>query len=79
MGRASKERWAAEHFPGVPIITTLAREKHLHMERGDVLVDDRESHHKLWEDAGGIFIHHKKAEDPIRQLAEIYPSVRIEA
>ena len=74
-----KERWAAEHFPGGPIITTMARKKHLHMEPGDVLVDDRDNHRKLWEDAGGIFIHHKNARDSIRQLAEIYPSVKMEA
>jgi len=74
-----KERWAAEHFPGVPIITTMAREKHLHMERGDVLVDDRENHRHLWENAGGIFIHHKNAEDSIRQLALIYPSIKVDA
>ena len=74
-----KERWAAEHFPGVPIITTMARQKHLHMEEGDVLVDDRENHRHLWEDAGGIFVHHKSAEDTIRQLAEIYPTVSANA
>jgi hypothetical protein len=74
-----KERWAAEHFPGVPIITTMARKKHLHMEPGDVLVDDRDMHRHLWEDAGGVFIHHKSAEDSIRQLAKIYPSVKAEA
>jgi len=74
-----KERWAAKHFPGVPIITTMARQKHLHMERGDVLVDDRENHRKLWEDAGGIFIHHKNARESVRQLAKIYPSVKVEA
>jgi hypothetical protein len=74
-----KERWAAKHFPDVPIITTLARQKHLHMDPGDVLVDDRENHRKLWEDAGGIFIHHKNAEDTLRQLAKIYPSVNVEA
>jgi len=72
-----KERWAAEHFPGVPIITTMAARKHLHMERGDVLVDDR--HRKLLEDAGGIFVHHKNARDSLRQLAEIYPSVKADA
>ncbi|QNM83160.1 hypothetical protein H8M03_02030 [Sphingomonas sabuli] len=71
-----KERWAAEHFPGVPIITTMARQKHEHMERGDVLVDDRENHRQLWEDAGGIFVHHQNAADTIRQLAAIYPSVK---
>jgi hypothetical protein len=71
-----KERWAARHFPGVPIITTMARQKHLHMEPGDVLVDDRENHRHLWDKAGGIFIHHKNAADSIRQLAKIYPSVK---
>jgi len=74
-----KERWAATHFPGVPIITTMARQKHLHMDPGDVLVDDRENHRHLWDKAGGIFIHHKNAADSIRRLAKIYPSVKLEA
>jgi hypothetical protein len=74
-----KERWAAEHFPGVPIITTMARQKHLHMDPCDVLVDDRENHRHLWEDAGGIFVHHRNARDTIRRLAEIYPSVKAKA
>lgn len=72
-----KQRWAAKHFPGVPIITTMARQKHLHMAPGDVLVDDRENHRHLWEQASGIFIHHKNAADSIRQLSEIYPSVEV--
>lgn len=74
-----KQRWAAAHFPGVPIITTMARNKHLHMQKGDVLVDDRENHRQLWEDAGGIFVHHRNAGDTLRQLAEIYPSVKAAA
>ena len=74
-----KERWAAQHFPGVPIITTMARQKHEHMEPGDVLVDDRENHRHLWENAGGVFVHHQNAADTLRQLAMIYPSVKAEA
>lgn len=74
-----KEAWAQEHFPGVPIITTLARKKHEHMKPGDVLVDDRENHRQLWEDAGGVFVHHRNAKETIRRLAEIYPSVKPEA
>jgi hypothetical protein len=74
-----KERWAAKHFPGVPIITTMARQKHLHMDPGDVLVDDRENHRHLWDEAGGIFVHHQNAEDTLRQLAKIYPSVKANA
>src|SRR3990170_459135 len=34
-----KVKWAAEHFPGVPIITCMARDKHRHMEPSDVRVD----------------------------------------
>lgn len=71
-----KQQWAEKHFPGVPIITTLARRKHLHMMSGDVLVDDRENHRRLWDDSGGIFIHHRNAADTIRQLSKIYPSVK---
>jgi len=74
-----KVKWAAEHFPGVPIITCMARDKHKHMEPGDVLVDDRENHSSAYEEAGVIFIHHKNAEDSLRQLAEIFPSVKVGA
>lgn len=73
-----KERWAAKHFPGVPIITTMARDKHLHMERGDVLVDDRENHRGLWENAGGIFVHHRNAEETLGKLKPIYPSIELD-
>jgi deoxypyrimidine-specific 5' nucleotidase type C protein (NT5C) len=71
-----KVGWAAEHFPGVPIITCMARDKHKHMHPGDVLVDDRENHRPAYEAAGLVFIHHKNAEDSLRQLAQIFPSVK---
>jgi hypothetical protein len=71
-----KVEWAAAHFPGVPIITCMARDKHKHMKPGDVLVDDRENHRAAYEAAGVIFVHHKSAEDSLRQLATIFPSVR---
>src|SRR4029079_6096280 len=71
-----KVEWAAEHFPGVPIITCLARDKHKHMHPGDVLVDDREKHRAAYEEAGVVFVHHKNAADSLRQLAKIYPSVK---
>jgi hypothetical protein len=71
-----KVRWAAEHFPGVPIITCMARDKHKHMTAGDVLVDDRENHRPAYEAAGVIFVHHGTAEDSLRQLSKIFPSVK---
>jgi hypothetical protein len=72
---AQKVRWAAQHFPGTKIITTMARDKYKHMTGMDVLVDDRADHRERWKAAGGTFIHHKTARDSLRQLAKIYPSV----
>jgi 5'(3')-deoxyribonucleotidase len=74
-----KVKWAAAHFPGVPIITCMARDKHRHMEPGDVLVDDRENHREAYEAHGVVFVHHKNARDSIRQLAAIFPSVKVDA
>ena len=71
-----KVDWAAEHFPGVPIITCMARDKHKHMHSGDVLVDDRENHRAAYEAAGVLFVHHRNAEDSLSQLATIYPSLK---
>ena len=70
-----KMRWAAEHFPGVPIITTMARDKFRHMTGADILVDDRADHRAAWEEAGGTFIHHMTARASLIELAAIYPSV----
>jgi 5'(3')-deoxyribonucleotidase len=74
-----KVKWAAEHFPGVPIITCMARDKHKHMKPGDVLVDDRENHRAAYEAEGVVFVHHKNAVDSLRQLAKIFPSVKAPA
>ena len=71
-----KVEWAAEHFPGVPIITCMAADKHKHMHPGDVLVDDREKHREAYEAAGVVFVHHKNAEDSLAQLSKIFPSVK---
>lgn len=65
-----KRRWAAKHFPGVEIITTLAALKREHCHPGDALVDDRDKHRHLWEAEGGVFIHHRSAADSIRELRE---------
>ena len=71
-----KMEWAAEHFPGVPVITCMAADKHRHMHPGDVLVDDREKHREAYEAAGVVFVHHRDAEDSLRQLAKLFGSVR---
>jgi hypothetical protein len=64
-----KVRWAARHFPGVRIITTMARDKRDHAKEGDVLVDDQLRHRHLWEEAGGIFVHHRSARETLEALS----------
>ena len=68
-----KVRWAAHYFPGTRIITTMARDKRDHAREGDVLVDDQLKHRLLWEEVGGIFIHHRGARDSIAALAGYFP------
>jgi hypothetical protein len=63
-----KRRWAERHFPGVEVITTMAALKREHCHPGDALVDDRDKHRHLWEQAGGIFIHHRSAAQSIAKL-----------
>jgi len=67
-----KVRWAAQHFPGVRIITTMARDKRDHAKEGDVLVDDQTRHRGRWEEIGGIFIHHKSARQSIDELKRYF-------
>lgn len=66
-----KRGWAAENFPGTKIITCLAREKRMHMKPGDVLVDDFVKYRELWEEAGGVFVHHVSADETISALERL--------
>jgi hypothetical protein len=68
-----KVRWAAQHFPGTRIITTLARDKRDHGKAGDVLVDDMLRHAHLWEEMGGIFVHHKSVDETLDRLNAYFP------
>jgi hypothetical protein len=70
---AQKVRWAAKHFSGTRIITTMARDKRNHAKDGDVLVDDQERHRHLWEEVGGVFVHHREAATSLAELARYFP------
>lgn len=63
-----KVRWAAKHFPGVPIITCMAANKHCYRKPGDVLVDDRDKYRDRWEKGGGLFVHHTSAGTSLEEL-----------
>lgn len=51
----------------------MAVDKRNHAQEGDILVDDQLKHAHLWEDAGGIFVHHKSARRTIARLRELTP------
>lgn len=65
-----KLRWRDEHFPDLPMIVCLSKDKftHMHHDKDNILVDDTLKYAHIWEEAGGTFIHHTSAEDSIRQL-----------
>ena len=67
-----KVRWAAKHFLGTRIITTMARDKRDHAKDGDVLVDDQLRHSALWIEAGGVFIHHHSAAESLAELHKYF-------
>jgi hypothetical protein len=70
-----KVRWAAEHFPGTRIITVMAVNKREHAKEGDVLVDDMLKHAHLWQEVGGIFVHHRTVETTLDELKQYFDLV----
>lgn len=74
-----KLAWCEEHFPRVPVITCMARDKHRFMDPGDVLVDDRDRHRPAYEAHGVVFVHHKNPRESLAELATIFSSVKAPA
>ena len=67
---------AVRHLDPV-ILTGLPRgnwaaNKRNHAKQGDVLVDDQDRHRHLWEEVGGVFIHHKNARQSIAELRQYF-------
>jgi len=74
-----KVAWCEEHFPRVPVITCMARDKHRFMDPGDVLVDDRDRHRPAYEAHGVVFVHHKNAKQSLREMRSIYQTIEAPA
>lgn len=68
--------WAQRHFPGVRMVTCSSQEKRLHMNPGDILIDDLLKYRHLWEEAGGVFVHHRSARDSLDRLGALGVTVR---
>lgn len=65
-----KRDWIGRHF-GYPVICCRSKDKSLHMNPGDIIVDDRVEYRHLWEAKGGIWVHHTSAYDSIGQLKDL--------
>lgn len=66
-----KREWVRLNLPSVSVITCRSKEKSLYCEPGDVIVDDRTEYRHLWEDKGGIWVHHTSAYESIRELRSL--------
>jgi hypothetical protein len=54
----------------------MAVDKSRYCIDGDVLVDDQLRNQRPWENAGGVFIHHKSAEETHKVLTRYFPGVQ---
>jgi hypothetical protein len=65
----NKRAWVRQHLGAdVPVICCRSRDKSLHAEPGDVLIDDWEKYRHLWIARGGRWITHRSAVETIAAL-----------
>ena len=69
--RTGKEKWVAEHLPGVPLLLKPADQKQLYASSKSILIDDRKDNIERWIEAGGIGIHHTSASNTVSKLKEL--------
>lgn len=63
--------WAQHYFSGIPVhFGPYSKDKHLHCNIGDILIDDRKSNIEEWINAGGIAIHHFNVTTTLQKLYE---------
>lgn len=70
-----KQRWKSFWFPEIEMITCKSAEKSKYCEKGDILIDDWPKYANLWENAGGVFIHHISAGLSILKLKSLHPEL----
>jgi len=55
-----KVQWVEKYYPGIPVhFGPYSKDKHVHCQPGDILIDDRRSNIEEWAAVGGIAIHHQ--------------------
>ena len=68
---ADKRAWVERYFPNTHVITCRSKDKCLHMQPGDVIVDDWHKYRPLWEQKGGVWVLHTSARNSIAELKAI--------
>lgn len=68
--RAWVHKWLGSE---VPVICCRSKEKWMHADPGDILIDDWEKHRVLWEKQGGRWITHTSAASSIEQFKAMIP------
>ena len=52
--------WAQKYFPDIPVMFgPFSKDKHVHCQAGDILIDDRTSNCDEWRAAGGFAVQHR--------------------
>jgi len=68
----NKREWVSRHLGAdVEVRCVRSRDKCLHCQPGDILIDDWEKYRHLWIGKGGRWITHTSAKSTIDQLVEI--------
>jgi 5'(3')-deoxyribonucleotidase len=64
--------WAQEYFPVIPVMFgPFSKNKYVHCQVGDILIDDRVSNIEEWKAAGGIAIHHTNIDTTLQELSNL--------
>lgn len=67
-----KQLWKKKYYPYLEMITTDGGEnKYHHCTPDDILIDDYLKYKDLWEQAGGIFLHHINTKNSLMLLEEV--------
>ena len=69
--RVAKHDWIERELPGTHLILRTAENKKEFAAPDSILIDNLYKNIDNWEKAGGIAIHHKSADDTIKQLKKL--------
>lgn len=69
--RVAKHDWVKRELPGVHLILRSPNHKKEFADKNSILIDDRTSNIKSWNEAGGIGILHTTADETIKQLKNL--------